>query len=220
MFPFPFFIGFHCRQPLCAVLARTAVLCPSPAYTSQAIHALTDVVRTLSAGEIPFEVVPHLCGAYLLASGKKSGGLRPIAVGEVMHHLISKCLSWVVRPVAVRSPSPLQLRVSVCGGCEVVVHSISRVVDEGLPNHWILLWDFSNAFEALIDPPCYERSEIGSLPLLLGWSTVMELCRSFAWVRSSSSAVAGFSRETPWEPWGFPLLCNPWWSPSGPMCQT
>ena len=82
---------------------KDAVLCPSSAYATQAVHSLTDVVRTLSAGEIPSEVVPHLCGAYLLAVRKKSGGLRPIAVGEVPHCLISKCLSWVVRSDAIRS---------------------------------------------------------------------------------------------------------------------
>ena len=47
---------------------RETVLCPCLAYATQAIQSLTDVARTLSAGEIPSEVVPHLCGAYLLAA--------------------------------------------------------------------------------------------------------------------------------------------------------
>ena len=88
---------------------KEAVFCPSLSYATQAIRALTDIVRTLSAGEIPSEVVPHLCGAHLLAAQKKSGGLRPIAVGEVLRRLTSKCLSWAVCPAAIRSLSPLKL---------------------------------------------------------------------------------------------------------------
>ena len=45
------------------------------------------------AWRTPLSVTPHLCGATLLASKKPNGGHRPIAVGEVLRHLVSKCLA-------------------------------------------------------------------------------------------------------------------------------
>ena len=59
----------------------------------------------------PPEVVPHLCGATLFACRKKSGGVRPIAVGEVLHRLISKCLTHAVQDEAISTLTPLQLGV-------------------------------------------------------------------------------------------------------------
>ena len=35
----------------------------------------------MAAGKVTAEVVPYLCGAKLFAAKKKSGGLRPVAVG-------------------------------------------------------------------------------------------------------------------------------------------
>ena len=85
---------------------KEAVLCPSPDRAAQAIRALSGVVRLLAAGCAPQEVIPHLCGATLLACVKKSGGLRPIAVGEVLRRLTSKCLSRAVQEVAISTLSP------------------------------------------------------------------------------------------------------------------
>ena len=49
---------------------KEAVLCPSPDRATRALHSLTAVVQLLSAGQLPL-VVPHLCGATLLACQKK-----------------------------------------------------------------------------------------------------------------------------------------------------
>ena len=69
---------------------REAVLCPSPSLASQTISILTKFVNLLVKGCTPPSVTPHLCGASLLACHKKNGGLRPIAVGEVLRRLTSK----------------------------------------------------------------------------------------------------------------------------------
>ena len=53
----------------------------------------------------------HLCGANLLAVKKKGGGRRPIAVGEVLRRLVSKCISRAVRGEVFRVLTPLQLGV-------------------------------------------------------------------------------------------------------------
>ena len=78
------------------------------------ITALTKFVNLLAAGKTPPSILPHLCGATLLTCKKKNGGLRPIAVGEVLRRLMSKCLALAVRPASVLAP--VQLGVNVKGG--------------------------------------------------------------------------------------------------------
>ena len=72
---------------------KEAVFCPSPDTGNKALKALTITVNQLIEGLAPPPVVPHLCGATLLAIKKKGGGHRPIAVGEVLRRLTSKSLS-------------------------------------------------------------------------------------------------------------------------------
>ena len=70
------------------------------------IKALTSTVKLLAAGLAPSEVIPHLCGAFLLAVKKKGGGSRSIPVGEVLHRLTSKCFSTAVRAEVNRTLPP------------------------------------------------------------------------------------------------------------------
>ena len=109
---------------------KEAVLCPSPDRAGHALRALCGVVKLLCAGEANPEVAPYLCGATLLAIQKKGGGLRPIAVGETLRRLTSKCLSWAVQKAAYRTLTPLQLGVGVKCGCEAIVHSVSRTLED------------------------------------------------------------------------------------------
>ena len=127
---------------------KEAVPFSSPTYAPQPIRALTDVVHpqqkknSIRGGSSSLLSLSSSCL-------EKSGGLHPITVELALHHLISKYLFWAVCPVTVWSLSPLQLAVSVRIGCEANVHSISCVVNEGLPNHWVLLLDFSKAFNSI-----------------------------------------------------------------------
>ena len=95
---------------------KEAILCPSPDSGNKALQAITGTVNHLCAGCIHPEVVPHLCGAILLASHKKGGGHRPIAVGEVLRRLVSKCLTRVVLIDALQVLTPLQVGVGVRWG--------------------------------------------------------------------------------------------------------
>ena len=71
-----------------------------------------------------------MCGANLLAVKKKSGGLHPIAVGEVLRRLTSKCISRVVTAEVSGSLSPLQVGVGVPLGCEAIVHAVNSVLND------------------------------------------------------------------------------------------
>ena len=68
----------------------------------------------------------------MLAIKKKGGGHRPIAVGEVLRRLTSKCLSRAVQADALNVLTTLQFGVGVKVGCEAIVHAVSRTLqDEG-----------------------------------------------------------------------------------------
>ena len=83
--------GLHTSQ------LQEAVGYPSPDQASKVLATLTWFINLLAAGRVPSDVNPHLCCATLLASRKKKGGHRPIAVGEVLRRLVSKCLSSLAR---------------------------------------------------------------------------------------------------------------------------
>ena len=85
---------------------QEAVNCPSPDQANKLLFSLTSFV-----GRTPPTICPHLCGATLLASIKKSGGLRPIAVGETLRHMTSKCLAASARSDALARLLPHQLGV-------------------------------------------------------------------------------------------------------------
>jgi len=74
-------------------------------------------------GACPTNIIPIFFGGRLLALNKKSGGIRPIAVGLTLRHLASKCAnSFSVR----RLPwlfDHRQLGVGTPGGCEAAIHS-------------------------------------------------------------------------------------------------
>ena len=66
-----------------------------------------------------------LCGASLIACQKKDGRRRPIAIGEVLRRLTSKCVARAVQSEAVIIFSPLQVGVGILVGCEAIVHSLA-----------------------------------------------------------------------------------------------
>ena len=53
--------------------------------------------------------------------------MRPIAVGEVLRRLTSKCISWAIRGEAFGALTPLQVGVGVPVGCEAIVHAVNSV---------------------------------------------------------------------------------------------
>lgn len=129
------------------------------------------MVNLLCAGHAPPEVLPHLCGASLFACRKKGGGLRPIAVGEVLRRSTSKCVSRAVQPDAIRILSPLQVGVAVPAGCEAIVHSVSSILqDPDVPPdcRCTLMVDFSNAFNS-VDRECMFKEVRARIPSMAAW---------------------------------------------------
>ena len=148
---------------------KEAVFCPSPILASRALNYLVDVVNVFAAGLAPPFISPYLCAASLLAPKKKDGGLHPIAVGEVLHCLTSKCVSRAVQSEAI---SPLQVGVSIPVGCESIVHSVSSLLSDPAISpdcKSCLFVDFSNAFNS-VDHELMFQEVRSHIPSIAAWT--------------------------------------------------
>ena len=85
-------------------------------------------------GKIPPIARYVLFAANLPALRKKHGGIRPVAVGNVLRMLASKiAVNQIVQILRQKLP-PVHLGVGVSGGCEAVVHAIREFVGRGALN--------------------------------------------------------------------------------------
>jgi hypothetical protein len=104
--------------------------------------------NTLARGNAPAMIAPYLCDAALTALAKQSGGIRPIAVGDILRRLVAKYLAQTVHSWARDIFAPLQVGVAVPAGAEVLIHSIRGLVTAhgSDPSVSLLQIDFKNAF--------------------------------------------------------------------------
>ena len=110
---------------------------------------MTDLVCFLLSGQAHPSIAPWLTSAPLTALYKKQGGIRPIAVREVLRHLTSRlCCSAVPQNCPDVFLPTGQIGVGILGGLEAAVHSRSTVLDSqgSNPDLCCLKIDFSNAF--------------------------------------------------------------------------
>ena len=84
-----------------------------------------------------------------MALQKKSGGIRPIAIGYTWRRLAAKCANSYALVELADLFSPIQLGVGVPGGCEAAVHAARRYAGDLPDDHVIVKLYFSNAFNRL-----------------------------------------------------------------------
>lgn len=109
----------------------------------------------LASGQAPAEVAKFLVGGSLTALVKDipSGpqDIRPIAVGEVLRWLTSKCLCILTKAKAAEYFEGYQTGVACPGGSELTIHGLR----DCLETHWndedfvTLKIDFQNAFNTV-----------------------------------------------------------------------
>jgi hypothetical protein len=90
-----------------------------------------------------------------MAMAKPEGGVRPIAVGEVLLKLVGRAIGRQLREQFQQALQPFQFGVATPGGCEAVVHGVRAHLDVH-PDHVLLQTDVENAFN------CIHRSAIFS----------------------------------------------------------
>jgi hypothetical protein len=111
------------------------------------LDALTSVINIMLSGSVPDEICPFIYGANLIALGKKSGGIRPIAIGYVFRRIAAKlaCGSIIdeVRPYL----QPHQMGFGSPGGAEAI-HRASRIFVAANQGVFLKL-DCHNAFNSV-----------------------------------------------------------------------
>ena len=116
---------------------------------SPLLTAITDLTNLLLQGKVPASVQGALFGANLLAITKKTGGVRPIAVGYVWRRLAAKVACCHVKEAATALLATRQLGFGIPGGAEAVVRS-ARVYLESMSGGKLLVKiDFRNAFNTV-----------------------------------------------------------------------
>jgi hypothetical protein len=148
---------------------------PSPQAAALASDAVTNLVNRLASGRAPISFASWLCDAPLTALSKPNGGVRRIAVGELIRRLVAKCLMARVRQPAQALLAPLKLGVAVKDGAEAIVHTVRRLIthhlDAAVSPDWALLQvDFSIDFN-LVWRDVFCQSTLEHFPALGPWDT-------------------------------------------------
>ena len=81
-------------------------------------------LRVQHQGQVCPAIAPVLAGAGLVAVPKPNGGVRPIAVGEILRRLTGKYLMQTVQEDARRAFWPTQLGVGIKSGAEIGIHTV------------------------------------------------------------------------------------------------
>ena len=76
----------------------------------------------LANRQAPLSIQPYLAGAILSAFAKKVGGIRPMAIDEILRRLVSKTTCIISRVNAKDYFSPEQFGLSITEGTGRVVH--------------------------------------------------------------------------------------------------
>ena len=129
-----------------------AVECTAPDHSESALKAIARFVNTGSRGKFPSSVSKALCSASLTALSKKKGGVRPIAVSEILRRLIAERLVKEAKSKAVELFDSIQLGVGVSGGAEAIIHS-TKITYEKILNadskEGLFQMDLRNAFNSV-----------------------------------------------------------------------
>ena len=113
------------------------------------LKALTALVALVLEGRTPEAIRPLFFGASLTALRKKSGGIRPIAVGCTIRRLASKCACHHALNSIPQLLSPYQMGFGISGGAEAAVHAGRVYLNHLSSNKAILKVDFENAFNSI-----------------------------------------------------------------------
>src|SRR6218665_466487 len=117
--------------------------------SSALLEEMTGFTNILLCGACPVEVRPILLGGNLIALTKKSGGLRPIAIGYTLRRVAAKCANRYAVNKLAPFFAPLQVGIATPAGCEAAVHAARKYVTAMPQDHVFVKLDFSNAFNSL-----------------------------------------------------------------------
>ena len=118
------------------------------------VRILTVFCNTVYFGRVPPTVRPILVGANLTALNKKSKtntrDVRPIAVGCTLRRFVCAIATRRAISATSRYLRPIQLGVSVSGGCEAITHAVRSYYENSHDESTVLFqMDLQNAFNVV-----------------------------------------------------------------------
>jgi hypothetical protein len=130
-----------------------AISCPNPAIGEFTLGALTRFGKLFIAGTPPEDILPFVFGAKLIGIQKKDGGIRPIAIGEVLRRWAAKAVCKSSRPLWEAFFSPFQFGMGVRYSTEIIAECVKqsrkRITVRSDADDFVLVKvDLANAFNA------------------------------------------------------------------------
>lgn len=114
------------------------------------LKSITALMNLMLAGQLCPEICEYMYGAILIALKKKSGGIRPIAIGNTFRRLCARLSCGMVSNRMSNYFCPKQVGFSVRGGCEAAVHSARKFISSiASPKTVMLKMDMENAFNSM-----------------------------------------------------------------------
>ena len=113
------------------------------------LDALSSLSSAIASGGFPPDCMSLFTAARLIALPKKSGGVRPIAVGDTLRRVAAKCLLDVVILSASEYLLPLQVGVQLPNAAERVARHVRLWSQSRAEYEVILQVDMRNAFNTL-----------------------------------------------------------------------
>jgi len=120
---------------------RDSMMCQESGHDF--LSSLTAFINLVLSERCPSEVAPIFFGRRLLAMNKKTGGIRPIAVGFSLRRLASKCANSFGINRLREYFYPNQLGAGTLGGCEAAIHSARRYLEALTPDRVLVKLDFA-----------------------------------------------------------------------------
>jgi Reverse transcriptase (RNA-dependent DNA polymerase) len=114
--------------------------------------ALLRLMQDVCNDNIPDAIRDLLLSSHLVALRKPSGGLRPIAVGELFYRIAGSIAVRSVRAAATSLLVPHQYGFGLRNGCEQIVHSLQHSLTDKDRRCAVLQLDLINAFNCVDRP--------------------------------------------------------------------
>jgi hypothetical protein len=137
--------GFHARYLFDCAKGRNS------SSRIKFLDALTKVVNLIINGDVDEDMYQHLASASLVALRKPKGGIRPIAVGNVLRRLAGKVITSMMKDRFAEILSPNQVGTATPSGAEALVHAAQQFISShGSDTDRILFKvDLTNAFNCV-----------------------------------------------------------------------
>ena len=115
------------------------------------LKSLTKLINLIGDGKLPESLRPFFFGAKLIALIKIDGGLRPIAIGNTLRRIASKCAGSKAFSERQNFFGNVQVGCGTKRGAEIAAHSFRNLIErDDNPKRTVLLkLDFKNAFNSL-----------------------------------------------------------------------